>query len=187
MFGRREVSEVIFWYWVVTANLHQDRYYLRTILSCNTIQNFADPGRFFVSTNYPLSTNNWWMMRYNHHVFPVLTSLLCLETENFFLGPLRRYGYVNLCKSLPAPNLMASAHPLHSSSQAQELDTKSTQTGHLQQVWFSTHGLLAFARFSLPGNHHRVRIWDVGEPSRITGSLDYHVVSWRFINKQFLV
>lgn len=49
--------------------------------------------------------------------------------------------------------------------------------GKLQQVWFSTNGLLAFARFGgLPGNYHYVRVWEVPN-TNITGGLNFQVVS----------
>lgn len=58
----------------------------------------------------------------------------------------------------------------------QELMAVSKQTGKLQQVWFSTNGTLGFAWFSLPGNLHRVKVWDVSNPSN-TGIIDHQIVS----------
>jgi len=66
--------------------------------------------------------------------------------------------------------------PENSTDAKQELMTVGKHTGKLQQVWFSTSGTLAFAWFSLPGNLHKVKVWDVANPL-YTCVIDHQIVS----------
>lgn len=65
---------------------------------------------------------------------------------------------------------------VRSNSREEELEVGPAKSGKLKHVWFSTNGMLLFAWFVLPGNHHHVRVWDADD-TKITGGLDYQVVS----------
>lgn len=79
-------------------------------------------------------------------------------------------------KHLQSHSQEPTSNSLDSDTDGKDLPISALQGNKLQRLWFSTNGRFAFAWFSLPGNLHCVKIWDVVDINK-NGILKLQIVS----------